>query len=229
MTDLFNMWLSALNDPFQALGARFIAFVPNLVGAIIILIVGWIIAAILDRIVTEIAMRLKIDVALNRAGFKKPLSASGFNVSASDIFGNLIRWAVLIVAFLGAAEVLGLSQISAFLNRVLAYLPAVIAAVGILLVGVIAGNFFAGLVRATAGGAKLKTARFLGGTTKWAFYFFAVIAALNQLGIASSLLLTLFTGFVAMIALAGGLSFGLGGQGLAKDILKEMHGEFKHK
>ncbi|MFH0905692.1 MAG: hypothetical protein V1826_03175, partial [bacterium] len=151
------------------------------------------------------------------------------DIDVSDFIGGLVRWTILLIAFLAAADVLGLAKVTDFLNQILIYIPNVFVAIAILLIGVLAAHFFAGLVRGTVGAAKVHAAHFLGAATKWTIYIFTILVALNQLGIAASIVDRLITALFFMIALAGGLAFGLGGQKAASETLEDLRKEVGHK
>lgn len=227
--NLFTLWGSAVLNPLQDIWGRFLIFMPSLVGAILILLIGWIVASGLDRLISQILKQLKVDSALNRVGAKTLFEKSGFNLEVSDFVGALVKWTILLVAFLAAADVLGLSKVTDFLNQILVYIPNVFVAIGILLIGVLAAHFLAGVVRGTVGAAKLHAAHFLAAATKWTIYIFTILVALNQLGIAASIVDRLITAIFFMIALAGGLAFGLGGQKQASDTLDDLRKEVGHK
>jgi len=230
MTDnLFTVWGNAVLNPLQDIWGRFLVFLPSLVGAVIILLIGWIVAVGLDRLVTQILQQLRIDTALNGVGTKTLFQKSGLDLDFSDFIGALVRWTVLLIAFLAAADVLGLSKVTDFLNQILVYVPNVFVAIAILLIGVLAAHFFAGVVRGTIGAARMKYAQFLGSMTKWTIYIFTILVALNQLGIAASIIDRLITAIFFMIALAGGLAFGLGGQKAAADTLDDLRKDVGHK
>ncbi len=230
MTDnLFTIWGNAVLNPLQDIWGRFLLFLPSLVGAVVILLVGWIVAAGLDRLVTQILKQLKIDGALNKVGAKTFFDKSGVDLEVSEVVGNLVRWTILLVAFLAASDILGLSKVTDFLNQILVYIPNVFVAIAILLIGVLAAHFFAGVVRGTVGAARVKAAHFLGAMTKWVIYIFTILVALNQLGIAASIIDRLITAVFFMVALAGGLAFGLGGQKTAADTLDDLRKEVGHR
>ena len=227
--NLFNVWGDAVLNPLQDLWARFLTFLPNLVGAIVILVIGWIVAAGLDRLVTQILKQAKLDSTLNKMGTKTLLEKSGLDMEVSEFVGALVRWTILLVAFLAAADVLALSNVTTFLNSILAYIPNVFVAIGILLIGLFAAHFFAGVVRGTVGAARVQTARLLGATTKWTIYIFTLAAALQQLGIASIIIDRFLTALFFMLALAGGLAFGLGGQKAAAESLEDFRKEVSNR
>jgi len=223
------MWGQAVLTPLQDIWTRFVIFLPSLLGAVVILLVGWIVAAGLDRIVTQILKQLKVDSALNKVGTRTFFIKAGLDLEISEICGNLVRWTVLLIAFLATADVLGLAKVTDFLNNVLVYIPNVFVAIGILLLGILAAHFFAGVIRGTVGAVKVQTARLLGSITKWVIYFFTIAVALQQLGIAAVLIDRFLTALFFMLALAGGLAFGLGGQKAAGDVLDDLRKDLGHK
>lgn len=227
--DFLTIWGNTVLIPLTDIWGRLANFLPSLIGAIIILLIGWVIAVGLDRLITQILRQLRIDVALAKIGSKTLFAKAGFNLDVSDFIGALVRWTILLIAFLAAADILGLSKVTDFLNQILVYIPNVFVAIGILLIGLLAANFFAGLVRGTTGAARVHSAQFLAATTKWVIYIFTVLVALNQLGIAASIIDRLITAIFFLIALAGGLAFGLGGQKAASEMLDEIRKDFGHK
>lgn len=226
--NLFNVWGTAVLNPLQDIWARFLFFLPSLVGAILILVVGWIVAAGLDRLVTQILKQVRLDQTLNKVGTKTIFEKSGLDMEVSEFVGALVRWTILLVAFLAAADVLQLSNVTEFLNSILAYIPNVFVAVGILLIGLFAAHFFAGIVRGTVGAARVQTASLLGAITKWSIYIFTIAVALQQLGIAAVIIDRFLTALFFMLALAGGLAFGLGGQKAASEALEDFRKDFGH-
>jgi len=227
--NLLNVWGQAILNPLQNIWLRFLTFLPNLIGAILVLIIGWIIAAGLDRLVTQILKQIKLDSATNKLGAKTFFRKAGVDFEFSDFIGGLVRWTILLVAFLAAADILGLSEITGFLNQILSYAPNVFVAIAILLVGMLSANFMASIVRGGVGSAKVRSANFLAVVTKWVIWVFTISAVLSQLGIATIIINNLVTAIFFMIALAGGLAFGLGGQKTAAGALDDLQKEMKHR
>ncbi len=224
-----QIWTEIILASLNQVWLKFLSLLPNLVGALIVLIVGWIIAVILGRLVARALKILKVDVGLEKIGAKKSLEAARVKLDVANLLGALVKWFLIIVAFLAAADILNLPQVTQFLGSVLFYIPNVIVAVVILLIGILLANFLEKVVKGSVRVAKLSSAKFLGSLTKWAVTIFAGLAALIQLGIASSLLETLFTGLVAMLALAGGLAFGLGGRDEASRIIGRIRDDISSR
>ncbi|MFA5107584.1 MAG: hypothetical protein WC497_04650 [Patescibacteria group bacterium] len=215
-------WGDVLVSSLQDIWRGIINFLPNLIGAILILVIGWYIALLVERLVVRFLQIVWIDNALKRLGIKDGFEKAGIKLNVAKAGGFLVKWFLFIVFLVSAAEVLNLRQVTQFLDGVVSYLPNVVVAVVILLLGVVFANFAQNIVKKAVTAADLLSANFLSSVAKWAILIFSVLAALVQLKVASNLLQTLFTGFVAMIAIAGGLAFGLGGREKAKDVLEKM-------
>ncbi|MBI2039007.1 MAG: hypothetical protein HYT22_01870 [Candidatus Niyogibacteria bacterium] len=223
---LLQTWGDVLVASFQQLWAGVIGFIPQLVVALIIFVVGWVIAMALDRVVAQIFHALKVDRALQSIGFEEPLSRAGWQLDSGAFIGALVKWFVIIVFLVAAVDVLGLTQVNIFLSDVvLVYLPKVIVAAIILVASAVLADITQRVVTGSARAAHLPSAGFLGGVSKWAIWIFAILAALFQLGIAGPLVQTLFTGAVAAISLAIGLSFGLGGKDAAEKFIARLRND----
>ena len=203
-----------------------IGFLPQLVVALIILVFGWVIAIAVGRLVSQIVMGLKLDMALEGLGAKELVSRAGFKLDSGAFLGGLVRWFFIVVFLMTAVDVLGLREVTAFLRDiVLWYIPKVIVAVVILVAAAVLADVAQRLARGSAQAAHLPSAAFLGGVTKWSIWIFAILAALYELGVAGPFVQTLFTGFVAMVSIAGGLAFGLGGKDAAARFLERLRGD----
>lgn len=220
----------ALSDAFSGLLVGIIAFLPKLIVALIIIILGWLIGAALSKIVSQIFKALRVDAALEAAGAKKIVHKAGFTLNSGVFVGELVKYFIITVAVLAALSIMGLSEVTLFLQGVvLGYLPQVIVAVLILVVAIVVAEAMRKIVIASALAAGIRKAGLLGSVTKWSIWIFAVLAALFQLNIAATFIQTLFTGFVVALSIALGLSFGLGGKEVAKDILEDMRDEIKDR
>jgi hypothetical protein len=206
---LQNVWLGVAN------------FLPSLIIAIIIFAIGWILATLVEKLVEHLFKALKIDAALKGAGFEEVVKRAGHTLNSGLFVGALVKWFVIVVFLVASFDVLGLSQVNLFLQQVVAYLPQVIVAVLILMVAIVVGNTMERIVIASARAAHLTSASMLGHVTKWVIWVFAVLTALFNLGIAASIIQTIITAVFAGLALAIGLSFGLGGKTHAEKIIDD--------
>jgi small-conductance mechanosensitive channel len=220
-------WYTITFQSLQSLWHGFLVFIPKLIGAIIVFLIGWFISIGIGKLIAEILKRLKFNRLFEKGVWKEALEKAEFKVDASEFIGAIIKWILVIVFLLAAVEILGLVQFADFLNNVLKYLPNVIVAVLIFVVAVIIAEFVEKIVRAAVEGVKVGYGQIVGIIAKWSIWIFAILAILIQLKIATQLILTLFTGLVAMIALAGGIAFGLGGKEVAGGILENLKKKFK--
>lgn len=219
-----------LQGSFQNLWAGVVMFIPQLVVALVIVLVGWAIGMIIDKAVMKFFEMIKFDEALKKAGFENIVKKSGLRMNSGAFIGGIIKYFIIVVFLIAAFDVLGLSQVTAFLQQVvLGYLPQLIIAVLILLVGAVVGDVLGRVVTAGSSTAGLTSSNLLGKVAKWAVWIFAILVSLSQMGIAGSFIQTLFTGFVVALSLALGLSFGLGGQEAAADAIKKVRSEVSSK
>lgn len=221
--------VTALNSSFADISSRLSVFAPRLVLALIVLVVGWLIALILGNIVATIVQSLGFDALARRIGLTRLLDSAGIEKSVSAIVGQVATWILVLVVFMAAAEVMGIQTVESFLNQVLSYVPSVIGAGATLLIGFMFANFLSDVVRHAAQAGGLEQTSVITVMTRNAVVIFTLIAVLAQLGIASDILSALLYGIIVMISLAGGLAFGLGGQGTAKRVLEGIEAELKNK
>lgn len=226
---IVQTWGDVLVASFQELWSGVVAFVPQLVIALVVFIVGWVIAVALGKIVSQIVKSLRVDSALRGLGAEAPLSRAGLRLDSGAFVGGLVRWFFILVFLFAAIDVVGLDQVTEFLRSVvLTYIPQVIVAAFILLVAALLADVVHRVVAGSARAAHIPSAGFLGGVAKWSIWIFAILAALFQLGIAGVFIQTLFTAFVAMLAIAGGLAFGLGGRDAASRFLEKLRSDITH-
>lgn len=219
-------WGQVLTLSFQNLWLGVVNFVPNLVVAIVIVILGWLVGALIGRAIWQVFRSIRVDEALRRAGFEGFLRRGGLDLDSGAFIGGLVKWFIIVVFLVAAFDVLGLAQVNLFLQQVvIAYLPRVIVAALVLLVGGVIGDITERVVVTAARTAEVKSAHFAGALSKWAVWVFAILVALSQLGIAAAFSQTLFTGIVIAISLALGLSFGLGGQEAAARFIEKLRGD----
>src|SRR3989339_543182 len=204
-------WVEITLDSFRSLWEGFISFVPTLLGALIIFLIGWAIAVGLQKLVEQLIRALKVDQLLTKSSAMRQMEKAGVKIDTGNWLGLLVKWFMIFVFLMAAADILGLREITAFLSSVILYIPNVLVAAVILVIAIWAANLVDRLIRASLAASRLQ-ASVAAAVAKWSILVFAVFAALIQLGIAPLLLQTLITGVIAMLAIAGGLAFGLGGK-----------------
>lgn len=221
--------LEILLDSLTQIWQSFIGFLPTLLAALIVFIIGWLVAALLGKVVNRIIKTIKLDSLLSKLGFQKALSKARLNLDSAKFFEELVKWFFIIVFLMAAVDILGLQEVTLFLKSILYYLPNVIIAAIVLLTAAIVAKFMQRLVKASADTAGLSSSSAIAGLVKWAILIFGFVIALTQLGIAQTLIQTIVIGVIAMIAIAGGLAFGLGGKDLAARILDKIRQDLSEK
>ena len=204
-------------------------FIPNLIVALVILLIGWIVGVVIEQAVVRFMGMIKFDEALRKAGFEELVKKAGLSLHSGHFVGAILKYFVVIAFLVASFDVLGLNQVTAFLQQiVLGYLPQLIIAILILLIGGVVGDVMSRIVGASSKTAGLTHANLLSVVTKWGIWVFAILVALSQMGIAGAFIQTLFTGFVVAVSLALGLSFGLGGQSAAARTIERVQSEIHH-
>jgi len=214
---------------WETLWSGFIGFLPTFLAALIVFIIGWLIAIALGKLANRIIKVIKLDLFLAKIGFKKTLARAKLKLNSGKFFEEIVKWFFIIIFLMAATDILSLYQITDFLKTVLYYIPNIVVAVLILLASVIIANFLQKLVRASIEAAKLGGATFLSGLTKWIVLIFGFVAAITQLGIAVTLIHTIVIGLIGMLALAGGLAFGLGGKDQAIRFLEKLRRDIEEE
>ena len=221
--------IEILLDSLRTIWESVVSFLPMFLAALIVFIAGWLIAGFLGKLANKLIRLSKLDGLLVKIGVERALIKAKLKLDSGKFFEELVRWFFIIVFLMTASDILGLSQVTLFLGTILFYLPNVIVAALVLLVAVIVSNFMYRVVKASADTAGLASASAVGTITRWAILIFGFIVALSQLGITANLMQTLWIGIIAMLALAGGLAFGLGGKDLAAKILEKIRQDLSEK
>lgn len=217
-------------NSFTNLWFGIISYIPNIIVAIIVFVIGWVIASLIGKAICRFFSTTKIDDVLKKSGVDSSLAKAGIAMNSGKFVGGLVRWFVIVVFLIVSFDILHLSQVNEFLKGVVVgYLPQVIASVLILLVSAVIADAVQRVVEGSAKAAELKTARFLGTVSKVVIWVVGILAALDQLGIGQAILQTLFTGIVVAFSLAFGLSFGLGGQSAASQVIEKVRSQVSEK
>ena len=199
-----------------------IAFLPNVIIAVIIFALGWAFGSILGRAVAHLVTVLRVDRALHKAGMDAISARAGVTISLAGFLGGIIKWLVIVAFTIASAEILGLTQVTQLLRDILTYIPQVIIAAIVLVMAMLVADFVSKLVRHSVNATGM-SGEFAASVSKWAIIIVVgVFPALTQLRIASGLVEVLFTGVVFALALALGLSFGLGGRDAAARAIEKI-------
>lgn len=215
-------WTSVIVGSLQNLWVGTISTFGNIIGALIVLIVGLVIASALGLLIERIFSAVKLDKLLKSLGLGEFFERAGLHLNSARFLGRLVYWFFIVVFVLAVVDILRFYSLANFLREVLLYIPNVIVAALIMLAAVVVANFLRRIVRASVKSARLHAPHFLGSLVWWAVVIFGFLAALSQLGIAIAIINALVTGFVAMLALAGGIAFGLGGKEYAASLISKV-------
>ncbi len=219
-------WSSITSSALLDSWVRIISFIPRLLGALVVIIIGVLVANIVRWIVERLVETTKLQTAFDQLQFAQTLRSAKLNTNLATIIGSFVQWIIVILFLIPSASILGLPQVSDILNSIIRYLPNVGIAVVILFLGALFAEFIANVTRATAAGLGSRAATSLSVVGRYIIYVFAGLAALSQLGIAPQVINILLTGFVAAAAIATGLAFGLGGQNAASDLIAKVRRDF---
>src|SRR3990167_5913012 len=203
-------------------------FFPRFIAALVVFLIGWLVAVLLGKLAYHVVRILHLDSALTRVGFRRAWERSGFRLDTPKLFYEIVKWFFVIVFLMAATNILGLTEVTNFLQSVVYYIPNVIIAAIILLIGILVAKFLENMVQGSVRAAGLASANLLGALTKWAVFTFSLLIALSQLKVADDIIKIVITGLIAATALALGLSFGLGGGKHAEEMvghLKKRIGE----
>lgn len=217
-TTATSLW-SGLTAGFMS----FMQFLPALIGGLVVLLVGWYIAKFVGRLVQRVLHALKFEQFVERSQLHSYLPQRTPPLTFSGILGTLTKWFVFLVFVQATANIWRMPQVTAIINSVLLYLPNIFISMVILVFGTVIAKMVGDIVESSVSGMKVTNAHVLSLIARYAILGFAAIAAVNQLGIATSLINILFTGLIGSLALALGLAFGLGGQGVASEITRDWY------
>ncbi len=223
---LLTTWGEAIQASFFGLWPSVLQIVVLLFVALIIFAIGWVVGSFIGKLVAKGFRAIKVDSALREAGVEQTLQKGGIPLNSGVFVGSLVKWFIVAVFLLASLQVLGLPQVTLFLQViVINYLPRVIVAVLILMVAVVIADVVKKIVAASSAAAGVRSGHAIGTIAKWAILVFAVLAALDQLQVAQTLIQTIAMGIVIAISLAFGLAFGLGGRDAAARTIERMEKE----
>lgn len=221
---VLETWGDVIVDSLQRVSLQLADFLPLLLGAVVLFVIGWIVAIALGKVVEQLVRALRVDQLLSRLEVEKAMERAGWRLNSGAFIGGLVKWFLIVVFLLAAANALRLNDVSVFLRDVLNYLPKVIVAVLILIIAALVADTVERLVRGSVQAAGHRGS-LAGVTVRWAIWLFAIFAVLIQLGIARELVLAFVSALVYGVALALALAFGLGGKEAAAQFIEKVRGE----
>ena len=222
-------WSDAMFTSLAAAMALLFSAIPKIIAFGLILIAGWFIASLIDRGLAAVLRSIRFNHFAERAGLSDFIGRMGMNTDAAGMIGLLVKWFVRLIALVVAFDALGLPAVSEVLKQLLLWLPNVVVALVVLVIGGLAARGLSNVVRGAASEAGLSNTNFLSKAAAIVVWAFAIVVAVNQLGIATELVNTLFMAVVGAVALGLGLAFGLGGRETAGEIVRKWYSKAQDK
>lgn len=230
MNNIWLTWGEVFNASLQDLWWGLVQFAPKFIIAVVFFIIGWVLGSLIAKAIEQVFTALKVDSLFKSIGAEDFFRKAGMRLNTGYFVGQVVKWFVIVVFLLPSLNLVGLTDISSFLQySVLGFLPRVIVAAFILIIATVVSEALSKTVIASAKSMNLTSANMLGAVTKYVIWVFAFIIALGQLGIAEYYMSVLFTGVIAMLALGGALAFGLGGRDHAARFISKVGEEMSHR
>lgn len=214
-------WSAITIQGLQSSWESILLFLPKFLGALVVFIIGWFIAIWIGKIIAAILEKIKFNELFTRTGWKSAFEKAEISIMPADFIGAIIKWILVIISLMIAADILEWVAFSTLLNEIITWVPNLLVAIAILIVAIVIADILEKMVKASAQKMGISFVNYLGSAIRWAIYIFAILAALLQIGVAPAIVNTLIIGFVGMFALAFGLSFGLGGKDMAARLLDD--------
>ncbi len=215
--DWSSITTQALSDAWESV----LHFLPDLLGAIIVFVIGWIIAIWIGKLIAGILNKLKFNSIFEKTGWKDALANADIKVDPSGFVGAIFKWIIVFVFLMVATDIVGWTAFAAMLTSIVAWTPNLIVSIIILVAAIVIADVIEKIVKVSAKKMGVNFVNFLGATVKGGIYVFAGLAVLSQLGVAPEIVNALVMGFVGTLAIALGLAFGLGGKDAAAKLIEE--------
>jgi len=222
-------WSVIVIEPVKAMLVRAAAFLPTLIGILVILVIGWIVAAVLKNVVVKLLKIIQFDTASEKSGLSDVLRKGGIKNTLSELIGGLIYWIVMLLVFMAALNALGMTVVASLLDKVILYIPNVIAAIFIITLGIFFASVIGSIVMTASMNAGIKQSKLLSQVTQTVIVIFAAIMTLEQLNIATAILSTTVTILLGAIGLAVAIAVGLGSKDIAGKLMQELLDNLKRK
>jgi len=214
-------------DPVKAMSIKIWSYIPAIAGAIVILVVGWLIAKVIEALVARILKAVKLDAASEKAGIANVLAKGDIKLTLSELIGAIVYWLIILVVIATTLDALNLKIASSLMTRLVGYVPNIIAAVFIMILGAFVANFVGTIVRTAGNNAGLKNTKMLSQLAQIVLMVFTVIVAIEQLEIATTLLVLSVNIVLVSIGLGIAIAFGLGCKDIAGKFMQDTINSMK--
>lgn len=215
----------ALVQSYQTFFTQLSAFLPKLIGFVLILIFGWIIAKIIRAVSVRLLAVVRLHVLTEKAKIDQFLSEGGIKQSAIEIIGTLFYWLIMLIVIVAAFNSLGLRVASELFNQVILFIPNIIVSIFVLILGLFLANFTRQVVVTYCRNVGIQNADTMGKIAQYAIVIFVVSIALTQMNIGEQILANLIVVLFGAVCLALALAFGLGGRDWASGVIEKFWGE----
>lgn len=221
-------WLTVVvTDPVKAMLIKVWSYIPAIVGAVVILVVGWLVAKLIEAVVVRVLKAVRLDTASDKVGISNILAQGEIKLTLSELLGAIIYWILILVVIATALNALNLTVAAALLSRLVEYVPNILVAIFVLVLGAFLASFVASVVRTAAKNAGIERANLLSQITQTVLMIFAVIIAIEQLGIATVLIAFAVNVILASLGLGIALAFGLGCKDIAGKFVSDLINKMK--
>jgi hypothetical protein len=214
-------------DPVKAMSVKIWSYIPAIAGAIVILVVGWLIAKVIEALIARVLKAVKLDQASEKAGIANVLAQGEIKMSLSEIVGAIVYWLIMLIVIATTLDALNLKIASELLTRLVGYVPNILGAVFILILGAFLANFVGAIIRTAGGNAGIKNTKMLAQIAQIILVIFAVIIAIEQLQIATTLIILSVNIVLVSIGIGLALAFGLGCKDIAGKAMQEFLNNMK--
>ena len=223
MDKFLNEWGAALVASFTTALSLFLGAIPRIIGFLVILIIGWIISGVLASAFAALLRMVRFNDVAKSSGFSGFVNNMGVRRDPAGLLADIAKWFVRLIVLVVAFDALGLPAVSAILQQFLLWIPNLVVAVVVLVIAGLAANALGNLVRGSTASAGFSNPDLVATIARVAVWGFGIVVAVNQIGVAQTLVNTLFMAFVGALALASGLAFGLGGRDTAAQIVQNWY------
>ncbi|KPK96977.1 MAG: hypothetical protein AMJ95_11610 [Omnitrophica WOR_2 bacterium SM23_72] len=224
-----NDWQTVLLDPARTILAQIGQFLINILLVVIILIIGWLISKLIKTVITKMLRAIKVDELSDRIEFDQMLQKGGISYSLSELVGVICYWIALLVTFMVAINAVGLTIAADLLNKVVLYIPNVIAALFILILGMFFATLLRNIVKTAASNAGISHAQLFSKLVEIIVVVFSIVIALEQLNIAIQITQVTLAIILGAIGLGLALAFGLGCRDIAGRAVNDFIEKLKKK
>ncbi|MDH4078775.1 MAG: hypothetical protein OEU68_03055 [Nitrospira sp.] len=222
-----NVWGDAIVEAFRDMMMRMALLLPKLLALMSFIVVGILVGLTMKAVLQHLLRAARVDVLSERWGLQASLAKAGLKQPFSQVVGRLAFWTVFVIFVFMGVDALGLPTTADLMGQLLGYLPSVIAAGLLILVGVLMGNFLAEATLIAMVNAQIQEARFIAGLVRWGIFLFTAAMVLTQLGIAKEIVVAAFSIVFGGVVIALAIAVGLGGRNIARDALERRWGKAK--